>query len=115
MKAVLNIIITTIAVLLGSYFLGGVTVTSIWWAIGFAVILGVLNFIIRPILQILSLPITILTLGLFALVVNGFVLLMASWFTGGGVVVANLWNAILFAIVISLVSALLNWILGTNK
>lgn len=115
MKMLVNVLITAVAVMVGAWFLGGVSVASVWWAIGFASILSVMNVIIRPILQILSLPITLLTLGLFALVVNGFVLLMATWFTGGNVSVDNFWYAILFAIVISLVSSLLSWILGTNK
>ena len=115
MKSLAKIGITAVAVLVGSYFLGGVIVSSILWAIIFAVVLSVLNAFIRPILQLLSLPITILTLGIFALVVNGFVIIMATWFTGGHVKVENLWYAILFAIVISIVTTLLNWILGTNK
>jgi len=115
MKVVVNLLVTAVAVMVGAYFLGGVTVASVWWAIGFAAILSVANLIVRPILQLLSLPITVLTLGLFALVVNGFVLLMATWFTGGGVAVESLWSAILFAIVISLLTTFLNWILGTNK
>jgi len=110
-----NVLITAVAVMIGAYFLGGVTVASIWWAIGFAVILSIANLIVRPILQILSLPITLITLGLFALVVNGFVLLMATWFTGGGVVVESLWSAIIFAIVISLLTAFLNFLFGNNK
>jgi putative membrane protein len=115
MKVVANLLITAVAVLVGGYFLGGVTVASIWWAIGFAIILSIFNVILRPILQILSLPITFITLGLFALVVNGFVLYLATWFTGGGVQVASLWSAMIFAIVISLVSALLNWIFKTKE
>lgn len=115
MKVIINMLVTAVAVMVGAYFLGGVAVASVWWAIGFAIILSIANLIVRPILQILSLPITLITLGLFALVVNGFVLMMAAWFTGGGVRVENLWYAILFAIVISLVTSLLNWILGTNK
>lgn len=115
MRVLAKLLITAVAVLVGAYFLNGVTVASIWWAIGFAVILSVVNYIIRPILQLLSLPITFLTFGLFALVVNGFSLLIAAWVTGGGVQVENLWYAILFAIVISLISALLNWLLGTNE
>jgi len=115
MKVFANLLITTIAVMASAYVLGGVSVASIWWAFGFALILAIVNVSIRPLLQILSLPITIVTFGLFAIIVNGLSIMIASWLTGGGVVVDNLWYAIIFGIFISLISSLLNWVLGTNQ
>jgi len=115
MKVLGNLLITAAAVLVGAYFLKGVSVASLTWAIGFAIILGIVNVCVKPLLHLLSLPITILTLGLFAFVVNGFAILIAAWLTGGGVKVENLWYAILFAIVISLVSSILTWIFRGKK
>lgn len=76
-----------------------------------AVLLGVVNAVIRPILTILTLPITILTLGLFLLVINGLMLMLVTVFVHG-VVVHGLWAAILGSIVISLTSWVADIVLG---
>lgn len=75
-------------------------------------VFGVVNVSIKPIVQILSLPLTCLTLGLFAIVVNAAMLLLTGWLTSwtpASFVVENFfWDAVLGAIIVSLISALLN-------
>jgi putative membrane protein len=72
--------------------------------LGFAVILGVLNAFLRPILLLLTLPLNLLTLGLFTLVVNAIVFWLASIIQGGGVQVADFGAAFLGALLVSIVS-----------
>lgn len=75
-------------------------------------VFGVVNVVIKPIVATLSLPITCLTLGLFAIVINGLMLMLTAWLTSFTpvtfVVESFFWDAVLGAIVVSLVSALLN-------
>jgi len=73
-------------------------------------ILGLLNAIIKPILIILTLPITLLTLGLFALIINGFVLYLTALLVSG-FYISSFWMAVLASIIISIVSAILNMVL----
>ena len=91
-----------------AYIIPGVEVAS-WTALGIAaVVLGFVNAIVRPIFVILTLPITVLTLGLFYLVVNGFTFLLASKVVPGFNVASFGW-AILGALVVSLIS----WFIGS--
>lgn len=76
-----------------------------------AVVFGLLNAVIRPILRLLTFPLLLLTLGLFALVINGFMLLLASWVSdwlGVPFTVEGFWSAVLGALVISIVSFVVN-------
>jgi putative membrane protein len=84
-----------------------------------AVILGLVNAIIRPILKLLSCPLIILTLGLFVLIINGFTLWLASeiavrWFHVG-FYVDGFWSAFLGALIVSLVSVVLTALFGEEK
>jgi putative membrane protein len=100
-------LVVAIALWVAAYIIPGVDVTS-WQALAIAaIVLGLVNAIVRPILTILTLPITILTLGLFYLVVNGLAFALAAWLVPGFHVASFGW-AILGALVVSLVS----WFLG---
>lgn len=101
-----SLLISTAAFLLASYLLPGFRVDNVWSAVMAAVALGVANAIIRPLVILFTLPLTVLTLGLFLLVVNGAVLALAVWLVPG-VAVANLGWAIAAAVVISVVNAVL--------
>lgn len=93
-----------------SKLIDGITVDGLYPAIIASVVLVLFNVIIRPILLILTLPITILTLGLFAFVVNGALFLFAASFIEG-FEVANFWYALLGSILMSIVSTVGNrWI-----
>jgi putative membrane protein len=100
-------LVNTVALLAVSYLMTSVDVTSFGAALIAAGILGLVNTFIRPILVVLTLPVTLLTLGLFIFVING-VLFLAVANLLEGFQVAGLWPAILAAILFSLVSWLLS-------
>ena len=84
-----------------------------------ALVLSLINVSLKPILQFLSLPITVITLGIFYLVVNALLLELAAWAAGGifgsGIVIDGFGSALLGSIVISIVSAIVNGIIGNDK
>jgi putative membrane protein len=97
----------TVAILIAAHLIQGVEVKGFWSAFFAAAILGVLNALFRPILILLTLPITILTLGLFTFVINAVLILMVSGVVGG-FEVHGFWSALLGSLVISIVSWVLN-------
>lgn len=106
MKTLIHFIVSALAILITAYILPGVHVSGVVAALILAVVLGAINLILRPILIFLTLPITILTLGLFVLVINGLLVMLASYIVPG-FTVDNFWWAFLFGIVLAIV----NWIL----
>jgi len=83
MKIIAKIIITALALLAVAYLLPGVEVASFYIALIVAVVLGLLNLVVKPILVVLTLPINILTLGLFLWVINGFLFWFVATFIEG--------------------------------
>ncbi|HBL60727.1 MAG TPA: hypothetical protein DDZ80_20495 [Cyanobacteria bacterium UBA8803] len=100
-------LLTALALMITAYFIPGISVTSFANAIVAVVVMGLVNAIVRPILVMLTLPLTILTLGLFLLVINAISLLLVAYLTPG-FDVAGLGPALLGSIVLSLVSGILN-------
>ena len=99
-----------VVVWLGAYLLSGVAVDGFLYAILVGLILAIVNWTIRPILVFLTFPITILTLGLFLLVINALMILLVDWLLGGFDVDGFVW-----ALIFSLFVWILNWILeGLN-
>ena len=108
MRFIINILLTALAVYILSVLLKPhVEISSFTTAIIFALVLAVLNAIVKPLLIILTLPITIITLGLFLLIINALIILLAAKFVSGIHVEGLLW-AIIFSILLSLVSTLLH-------
>lgn len=107
MSLLINILMNGLAVFLTAYLLPGVKVDGIFTAIIVAIVLGIVNFIVKPILHLLTLPITILTLGLFSFVINALMILLVDYLVPG-FHVDNFWAALLFSLVLSLVSSLLH-------
>jgi putative membrane protein len=97
-------IIFAAAILITAYILPGVSVDGIVAALVVAVILGAINAVLKPILIILTLPINILTLGLFTFVINALLVLLASSIVPG-FYVDGFWWALLFAIVLSIINS----------
>ncbi|NIQ97956.1 MAG: phage holin family protein [Desulfuromonadales bacterium] len=97
----------TAAILAAAYLLGGIEVSGFLSALLAAALLGFLNAVFRPILLILTLPINVLTLGLFTFVINALLLMMASGVIDG-FTVHGFWSALLGSLIISLVSSLLS-------
>ena len=92
----------TAAVAIASYLIDGIEVRGFWSAFFAAAILGILNAVFRPILILLTLPLNVLTLGLFTFVINAVLLMMASGVISG-FVVKDFWSAFFGALIISIV------------
>jgi putative membrane protein len=107
MKIIVNWLVSAIAIAIAAYLLPGVHVASIQAALVLAVVLGIINAILKPILLLLTFPITILTLGLFTLVINAFLILLAASIVPG-FTVDGFWWALLFSIVLSIVNTFLH-------
>lgn len=100
-------LVNTLALIAVAYLMPSITVSSFGAALIAALVLGLVNAIVRPVLVLLTLPVTILTLGLFIFVLNGLLFWMvASWLEGFDV--AGFWSGVLGAILFSLVSWLLS-------
>ena len=89
-----------------AHVLPGVHIDTFWTAIVFAVVLAILNIFVRPLIVLLTLPVTILTLGLFLFVINALVVLIASKLVNG-ITVASFGWALLFSLILSLVTSVL--------
>ena len=97
-------LIITVAILLSSFLIPGISVNALSSALLAAGLLGIINVFIKPILMILTLPLTIITLGLFSFIINAFLLKLVDYFVAG-FKVEGFWAALLGALVISFV----NW------
>ncbi len=106
MNFIIRLLITAASAFGLAYILDGVHFETFGSAVLFAIILGILNIFITPILKILGLPFTILTLGLFSLIINAFVILMAAYFVKN-MTIDGFWWAFLFSILLSFVSSIL--------
>jgi len=106
MKSILKIILTTIAVLILANVLPGVSVDGFITSLWVAIVLSLLRLIVRPVLVILTLPITLVTFGLFLLVINGILILLADYFIGG-FEINGFWIAVLFSILLSIFQSIL--------
>ncbi len=104
MNLFVRIFIQVVAVLLAAWILPGVSIDSFFVALVVAIVLGIVNAFIKPILLILTLPITILTFGLFLLVINALLVLLVELFIPG-FVVDGFWWALLFSIIVSVVGS----------
>lgn len=115
MDFLLKVLITgLIAYLLQLYILPGVHITDIKTAALFALVLAILNAIVKPVLVILTIPVTIFTLGIFLLVINALMIMMAAYFFKG-VQVDGFWWALIFSILLSLGSSLVYSLVGGKK
>lgn len=101
-----NLLVNSFAVYITAYLLPGVDVRGFYDAVVVSVVLGIVNAIIKPILVVLTLPITFVTLGLFYLVINALLILLVGRIVPGFVVDGFL-SALIFSIVLSIV----NWFL----
>lgn len=102
----ISLLLSGLAVLISAYVIPGVTVDGFFAAIVAAVMLSLVNALIRPVLGFLTLPITVVTLGLFSFVLSGLMVLLTAAIVPGFDVV-GFWAAFWFAIVLSLVNGLL--------
>lgn len=103
---VLRLLLTAVVVVFLAKFLPGVSVAGYLTAVLVAVVLALLNLIVKPILILFTLPVTIVTFGLFLIVINAFIILLADAFVGG-FEVSGFWIAVLFSILLSIFQSLL--------
>jgi putative membrane protein len=105
MKFIIQILINGLAVLITSYLLPGVKIDGMITAVIVAAVLSLLNLIVKPFLIILTIPITVFTLGLFLLVINAAIIMLASKIVPE-FHVDNFWWALLFSIILSFINSL---------
>ncbi|WP_430906214.1 phage holin family protein [Maribacter sp. 2-571] len=106
MKMVLRLLLSAVAVVVLSKVLPNVSVDTYATALIVAVALSILNFLVKPILTVLTLPITLITFGLFLLVINAVIILIADYFIDGFAVDGLLW-ALLFSLLLSFLQSVL--------
>jgi putative membrane protein len=114
MNLLIKLLLNAIAVFVIAELLNGVYVNNYVTSLIVAVVLSVLNVLVKPVLIILTLPVTILTLGLFLFVINALIILMADKLIDG-FSVDGIWTAILFSILLSLLQSLLHSFFKKDK
>lgn len=114
MNLIIKIVVTAILVLGIALFMPGIHVTGFTTALIVAVVLGLLNVFIKPILVALTLPATLFTLGLFLLVINAVIILLCANIVGG-FRVDSFWSALLFSIILSVSQSIMYKLLGNDK
>ena len=125
MKFIVRVAINGVAIWLASSLLSGLDIvggTTSAQRVGvfalIALLFGVVNAIVKPIVKLLSLPLYVLTLGLFTLVVNALMLMLTAWLTAGltwGLRVDGFGTAVIGAVIVSIVSVVLSVITGANR
>ncbi|MGV3697075.1 phage holin family protein [Flavobacterium sp.] len=114
MRLLFRILITALLVMGLAYLMKGVIVDEFTTALTVAIVLGLLNFFVKPILVLFTMPITIFTLGLFLLVINTIMIQLCDYFIDG-FRISSFWIAMLFSIVLSLSQSLVYQITGDAK
>ena len=99
-----RLVVSSLAVFVAGWILPGVTIDSFGTAIGVAIVLGILNATLKPLLIIITLPLTFITLGLFLLIINAIIIGVANQWVNG-MHVSSTWTAILFSLLISTISS----------
>lgn len=110
MKTIIQIILSAIAVGIAAYLIPGVTVDGFVAAVIVAIVLAIVNTFVRPILTVLTLPVNVLTLGLFSLVITALMIMLTAAIVPG-FTVSGFWSALIFGILLALISI----VFGTTK
>ncbi len=97
-----------------SYLFDGIQFEGVGWLIAAAVILGIFNTMLKPVLLVLTLPLTVMSLGFFALVINALMLKLTGWLLAG-FQVEGFWTSLGGAVVLSLISVTANHLLGSKR
>lgn len=115
MKFLLRIVVSSLAVMVTGFLLKrGIHIQDYWAALGVAAVLALLNSFLKPLLILFTIPFTILTLGLFLLVINAVIIILTDHLIDG-FQVDGFWWALLFSLVLSLVNSLLERLADLNK
>jgi putative membrane protein len=114
MKIILKWLIMSAAIIISAYIVPGVAISGIWASLWVALFLGLANIILKPVLILITLPINILTLGLFTFVINASLVLLSSLVVKG-FTVDNFLAALLFSVFLSAISYLINILFKANR
>ncbi|GHC64222.1 phage holin family protein [Ulvibacter litoralis] len=114
MNLILKLLLTAVAVVILANILPGVAVEGYVSAIIVAIVLALLRLTVKPILVVLTLPVTIITLGFFLLIINAMIILLADYFIDG-FTVRNIWWALLFSLLLSFLQSILFSIIEKDK
>jgi len=105
-------VFNTVALFVASWLLSGLSYGSDWWALLVAgLVFTLVNFFLKPVLTVLSIPFIIVTLGIFYLLINVFMLYLTHWIVPQ-FTIASFWWAVLAAMIISVVNGILHWFFG---
>lgn len=115
MRFLLNWLLTSISIAIATFIVPGIAPlgpTDAWLSFAFVgLFLGLVNSLVKPLITVISLPVTFLTLGVFQLVVNSFMLELASWLSvnllGSGISISGFWSAFVGAIIVSIMCSIL--------
>jgi putative membrane protein len=111
--------INALAIAAAIKLVDGISFTGEWWKIIMVgLVFGVVNTLIKPVITLFSLPLIVLTLGIFTLVVNALMLMLSAYLSGPfglGLQIAGFWPALWGSIIVSVVSILLSWISGVKQ
>ena len=107
---IIQILILTFAIILTSYLLPGITIKSFWTALLVALVLAFLNAFVKPVMVFLTIPFTLWSFGLFLLVINALIILLAGALVRG-FEVRGFWWALFFSIILSLIQYLLEYLI----
>ncbi len=114
MRIITNWILFSIAIYITAYLLPGIQLNDFITALIAAVVLGLINAIVRPIILLLTLPVNFITLGLFTFVINALMVLLAAEFVDG-LFVQGFWWALLFSLVLAVINGLLQSMFGNKN
>ena len=114
MNIILRFLLNGLAVLATAYLLPGVDVTNYQTALLTALVLSIANVIIKPLLILFTIPITVMTLGLFLLVINAIIILLVDYFVPG-FDVKDFWWALAFSLIMSIFNSIINDLLREKK
>ena len=112
MGFIINLLVSALVVFGLANILPGVSVKGYGSAVIIAIVIGLLNAIVKPVLKFISIPVTILTLGLFSFVITAIIILLASAIMGDSFHVDGFWYALLFGVVLAIVNSLVGGMMG---
>lgn len=116
MKTLIRFLISALSILTAAYLMEnfGISIDSFTTALVVAVVLGILNLLVKPILIVLTLPLTIITLGIFLIFINAIIIYLTGELVGG-FEVSGIWSALFFGLIYSVISSFLQYITGVEK
>jgi len=114
MNLIIRILVTAFLVMVIAHFMPGVDVASFTTSVIVAIVLGLLNLFIKPILVLFTLPVTVITFGLFLLVINALIILLCTEIVGG-FAVDGFWTAVFFSIILSFLQSVMYSLTGGEK